>query len=806
MEHKQKPLQMFSHNLKMALRNLAKYRLQSTIGVLSVALGMVFCSLTYIWIRYEHSFDRFHRDADDIYLVMGRNSNAADNEFRPYTSYPEGDYLAGKYPQIEEWTRCEIPDDYKIMRDGKPEYTLKGVVIDDRFQNFFDVKVLEGESILNLSYSEAAITQKNADMLFGGDAIGKTLYTDQGQMIVISVIADPMEPTSIYYDFLRGYDLNRYDTRYVLSSLDFVRVRKDNADYLAGMIANDTLFTPQSFTDEDGQVVTYTMVDAHSYKLVPMTKLRQEEALSVMNLNIRYIIVLLILGLVMIVSSLTNYFTMLVTRIGIRMREISLRYANGATPIQILGLFVVEISVVLIAAIVTGAVICILSLPYFTRFSTIDEPFSFFIRGYVLYAVVIGIISVLIASVISSAVSKRQLSLYLGRSMSRGSAISGYKMSIGFQLAISLCAIFCTVVMQRQINYLIGSRDMGYVKHNIGSIYQYGLNETEVDAVREQLKQLPEIDKVVYGYDSYFQYHTSSAVTTDTTFESLIADNDISVIYIKANREYLDMIEIQPIAGELFSWENEQENAVVISETLANLLGGPEQIVGKTIFSYYQPYVVKGVIRDVCYTSPKAATIPLVYEYERENSISGVNRPNLFMFRFREGTDWSSLRNKITQVFENVHPGIYHVIRNMEDDYINNYIKSELALGKFLLIITIVCIIIAVSGVFSIVSLSCERRRREIAVRKINGAKRSDVLRLFLKDYVPVIVAAAVVAFPVGTLIMHGWQSAYIRQATIGVWTYLLVLAGMILFIGLIIFNNIRRASSQNPIDVIKSE
>ena len=142
----------------------------------------------------------------------------------------------------------------------------------------------------------------------------------------------------------------------------------------------------------------------------------------------------------------------------------------------------------------------------------------------------------------------------------------------------------------------------------------------------------------------------------------------------------------------------------------------------------------------------------------------------------------------------------------MEDEYINSYVKSELALGKFLLIITIVCIIIAVSGVFCIVSLSCERRRREIAVRKINGAKRADVLRLFIRDYLPVIVAAALVAFPIGTIIMHRWQSAYIRQASIGVWTYLLILAGMILFIGLIIFNNIRRASSQNPADVIKSE
>ena len=797
---------MFRHNLKIALRNLAKYRLQSTVGVLSVALGMVFCSLTYIWIRYEHSFDAFHRDADDIYLVMGTNSNAADHEFLPYTSYPEGEYLADKYPQIEEWARCEIPQDYRIMCDGKPEYTMKGTLIDERFQDFFDVNVLEGETNLNLAYSEAAITQKYADILFDGDALGKTLYTDQGQMTVISVIANPTEPTSIYYDFLRGYDLNRYNTRYVLTTLDFVRVNMDNVGLLADDIANDTLITNYSWTDVDGEELSYSLVDTKNYKLVPITKLRQEEALEVMNLNIRYIIVLLLLGVVMIVCSLTNYFTMLVTRIGIRKREISLRYANGATPMQILRMFIVEIWVVLIAAIVTGAIICLLSLPYFTQFSTIDKPFGFFMGGYILYALIIGVISVLIASVITSVVSKRQLSRYLGRSLSSGSTTAGYKMSIGFQLAISLCAIFCTVVMHRQVNFMIGSRDMGYVKHNIGSIYQFGLNETEVDAVRQQLKQLPEMDKVVYGFESYFQYHRSSAITIDTTFESMTADQDISVVYIEANRDYLDMIEVQPIAGELFSRENEQENAVVISETLANLLGGADRIVGKTIFNYYQPLIVRGVIKDVCYTSPKGATIPLVYEYEQENSISGVNQANLFMFRVKEGTDWNTLKDKINQVFENVHPGVYHSIKNMEDEYINSYVKSELALGKFLLIITIVCIIIAVSGVFSIVSLSCERRRREIAVRKINGAKRADVLRLFIRDYLPVIVAAALVAFPIGTIIMHRWQSAYVLQAPIGVWTYLLILAGMILFIGLIIFNNIRRASSQNPADVIKSE
>ena len=797
---------MFKHNLKIALRNLAKYRLQSVVGVLSVALGMVFCSLTFIWIRYERSFDAFHRDADDIYMVMRRSSGAADHDFIPWTSYPEGEYLAGKYPQIEEWARCETSHNYKIMCDGKPEYTLKGVVIDDRFQNFFDVKVLEGESILNLSDFDAAITRKNADLLFDGDAVGKTMLTDQGLYTIKAVIDNPTEPTSIYYDFLKGYDLNRYNTRYVLTSLDFVRVRRDNVEYLADMISNDTLSTTYSFTNEEGEPDTYTMVEANNYKLVPITKLRQEEAIEVMNMNIRYIIVLLLLGVIMIVCSLTNYFTMLVTQIGIRMREISLRYANGATPMQILRMFVLEISVVLLAAIVVGAIICLLSLPYFTRFSTIEKPFSFFMSGYVLYAVIIGIISVLIASVITSAVSKRQLSRYLGRSLDRSSTTAGYKMSIGFQMAISICAIFCTVVMQKQLNYLIGSKEMGCVKHNIGSVYQYTLSETEVDAVREQLKQLPEIEKVVYGFDSYLEYHTHSAITADTTYESMEDDQDIKVIYIKANRDYLDLIEVQPIAGELFDRENEQEDAVVISETLAELLGGVEQVVGKTIFCYYHPLVVKGVIKDVCYTSPKNATIPLVYEYEPEKSMSGVNLSNLFIFRFKEGTEWKTLQNKITDVFERVHPGVYHVIRNMEEEYRNNYVKSELALGKFLMIITIVCIIIAVSGVFSIVSLSCERRRREIAVRKINGAKRTDVLRLFLKDYLPVIVAASLVAFPAGTLIMHRWLSHYVRQTPVTIWVYLSVFVCMLVVIGLTVFGNIRRAMIENPADVIKSE
>jgi ABC-type lipoprotein release transport system permease subunit len=120
--------------------------------------------------------------------------------------------------------------------------------------------------------------------------------------------------------------------------------------------------------------------------------------------------------------------------------------------------------------------------------------------------------------------------------------------------------------------------------------------------------------------------------------------------------------------------------------------------------------------------------------------------------------------------------------------------------------ITLVCVTVAVSGLYSIVSLLCQKRRKEIAIRKINGARMNDILMIFLKEYIPIILMSAIAAFSVGTVIMHRWLTTYIRQTPMTVWVYLSVLLSMLIIIGLTVFGNIRRAMMENPADVIKSE
>ena len=114
-----KAVLMFGHYLKIAIRNIAKYKTQSIIVILSIALGMVFCSLTLMWIRYERSYDSFHRDAEDIYLLMSKKPNTAGEDFSAYSSYPEGAYLAEKYPQIKEYTRCSNGVLNRVFAEGK---------------------------------------------------------------------------------------------------------------------------------------------------------------------------------------------------------------------------------------------------------------------------------------------------------------------------------------------------------------------------------------------------------------------------------------------------------------------------------------------------------------------------------------------------------------------------------------------------------------------------------------------------------------------------------------------------------------
>ena len=120
--------------------------------------------------------------------------------------------------------------------------------------------------------------------------------------------------------------------------------------------------------------------------------------------------------------------------------------------------------------------------------------------------------------------------------------------------------------------------------------------------------------------------------------------------------------------------------------------------------------------------------------------------------------------------------------------------------------LSIVCIIISVFGIYSQVVLTCEQRRKEIAIRKVNGAKLGDILSMFAKEYMMLLIMASVIAFAVGYAIMKHWLENYTRQTDMSFWVFASIFTGVALIVAFSIGYRVWKAANVNPADVVKSE
>ena len=138
--------------------------------------------------------------------------------------------------------------------------------------------------------------------------------------------------------------------------------------------------------------------------------------------------------------------------------------------------------------------------------------------------------------------------------------------------------------------------------------------------------------------------------------------------------------------------------------------------------------------------------------------------------------------------------------------FYNEYLTSENALLRLLLFVSLVCVGISLFGVYSHVTLSCERRRKEIAIRKVNGATSADIIRSFLRQYFYLLLFSCVIALPLGTFVMLHWLEQYVERTPLYWWIYAGIVAVMYVFVVLCIGRSVWRAANENPAEVIKSE
>jgi len=390
------------------------------------------------------------------------------------------------------------------------------------------------------------------------------------------------------------------------------------------------------------------------------------------------------------------------------------------------------------------------------------------------------------------------------------------KVSVVVQLIISIGFAFCTTVILKQMHFLHQTEELGFSFKNRGSISALDMPGASGEALANYLKQIPEITEIVdiYGESLNLVPQTVPRDWIVNTWDDNPAQGDGIVLKrMSVTPEYLSFYDFRLLAGEMLT-EGDSESMALLNESAAKAFGWQDPI-GKR---FDDKYIVKGVIRNVYNFAPTIPPRPYVYtkhnpdDFRRPGNQEGVAYTVHFrtlLFKFHEDT-WKSCVEKIEQFNEERFEyssdiSLIMNVLNTEEEF-NKFLKSERALIRLLSFVSAICILICVFGFVSLVSLTCEERRKEIAIRKVNGATADDIIAIFAKEYSLLLLIGAAIAFSTGHLIMQRWLEHYAIRTNIPAWLYLSIIFVLALVIVVCVGWQVYKSSVENPAEVVKSE
>ena len=771
---------MLLHNLTMALGQLTKYKLQTLLSLVGLAVGFTSFALSSLWWRYETTYDAFHPEAENLYIQVTSTDKWA-------TVFPSTNLLAAsqameKIPQVEQATVFRQTP--LSINENIYDFVM---IADSMFLPTLQPKLVAGSyPLMQPDGTMAVVTDKLAMKLFGTiDCIGKEItltvkpsnpetYTgkmwENGTYTVAAVVKDWGKHSYFRFQCIvpfRAEEISECNGEYFWNYYTVMRMYPTaNADTVSALINR---IQPVPITES---------------RVIPLTSFRTElPGLFTGLVKIGHIRTFALLGLLVIVCAIFNYLSLYVIRIRMRSRELALRLVCGSTRKQLLMLLITEFLMLLCAACLLGMLFVSLTLPEFKEIAYIGEEDSYFFREMGLYMSAVALCTIPLLVGVTWWMQRRSLNETLHKGMVTVHRNLFRPLSQWVQLAICMGLVFFTSVIILQLHHLRTNTVAGFIHENRATIHNYNKPEL-TEEMAHYLRSHPDVEQVIMGSNEIGQINNRT-VSKDKK------GNTVSTNGKKITREEVDFWGLELLEGRWM--EDYEKNVAMLNESAVKLYNLNQPVDTVLPLFFRDHYRIVGVVRNVSSKSFIVPQEPVVYTPK-----AGKERDKHYLsFSYRPDS-WPALRDSIRSRFNDCDPYLSNI-----DESFNRLLHSEDTLLGLFYVMTAVCILIALFGVYSLITISCEQRRKEIAVRKVFGAKVGDILRLFFIEQLVVLVAAAVVAFPIAYVCVKPWLDGYIHQVEIPLWLCPAIFAGVALLVALCIGWRVWRTAKAHPADEI---
>ena len=786
---------MYLHYLFSALRHLKRNKSYSLISIFGLAVGLAAVMLILMFIRSESRYDHFHEKADRLYRVAGRTYENGqlrwDNDYI-MTAAP-GPVLKAEIPEVEEACCVNESTFRKAFRYEmqEPMEARHLRYVDHNFLQLFSFEMLHGDPLTALKEPFSLVLSSSEALKFFGDeeAMGKTLGDEKGDVYTVTgIVKDPPRQTDLYFGVLVSMQ-TRYSTEPARmfgwnggnQFMTYVLLRegakqKDVETKILGLV--------EKYKNEIGNDNQW-----HSELfLQPLKQNHVHHNYESFLLRI-YFYVFGGVALLILFIACINFVNLMMARAVDYAKEVGVRKVLGDNRHGILRLFLLESLVSCLFAFLLAFVLAYLAVPVYTQITGTLLRFSeiLSVENLLIFIALLLLVGLSAGAYPSLYLSSFQAAMVEKAGKSKKGGLFVRNSLIVFQFFVSIILIIAVLVLSRQMQYAQNFA-AGFEKENVLCLYtpQAALLKQSLQGrpyVQEMAlsSEFPGVRQERNGYG--IEGHSGSKMVVVTEIEA----------------SFLSFYRIPILQGRDFSGDKDSDrNYILVNECFAKMYGW-EDPIGKAVQRGNRTRTVIGVIPDIHMESLRERIEPLILtcyaDYQVYNRLS---------IKYQAG-NLSAMLDDIEAIWKDLHP-----VRPFRYDFLEDYIRKEYdyeqKFQKAFFWFALFAILLAVLGVYSLMTYTVSRRRKEIGIRKVMGASVGGIILLLSKDFLRLVLVANLLAIPTAWYGVSMLMRLTAYHVPVG---WLMFVAAMLIsFVvaGLAMVSQALKAAMSNPVNSISTE
>ena len=809
---------MIKSYLKTALRFLLKNKTFSLINIFGLATGTLCCLYILLYVQDQYSYDKQHKNAENIYRVTTDLVLTGDKHHAASSSPPIAPALKNDFPEVKNFTRVVKTEmmgakEHLLRYNEQSFYETGAFYVDSTFFDVFNYHFVEGHAPHSLEQPYSVILSKStADKLFGNDnAIGKLInINDQWGK----------------HDFKVTGVIDESAGKSHLEGNMFISMKSGNTGV---SIANDNEWAGNNFLYSYVKLRPDADVKAFEKKLPAFLnkyasqKLKQLGMQKVLHLqpvtaihntagydvepsktaDPSFLFILILIAVMIQVIACINFMNLSTARASKRAKEVGVRKVVGAGKYDLVKQFLGESFLLAFIGVIIALPLLWLMLPYLNNITHTNIRLSFFAdyRLWLMLTILVVVTGLVAGSYPAFYLSAFQAIKVIKGNFSNKVSAAGIRRSlVVFQFVLSIVLITGIIIIYSQLNY-IKSKDLGFDKDQKLVLNFYtGDTQSKMQALATDLKQLAGV-KYVTSADNYlsqFVMHDHGVYPAGGNPQTAIDAQNIA-----SDEYFVKTYGVKLLSGRDFL--HGDSGKVIINQTLAKRLNLNAQTApGARLYSKFGDnpvsfVTVAGVMKDFNYNSLHNDVRPfmLVYDNNPQNLTSMVVATS--------SNNYKELLSQIGAIWKKNLPSVPFEYTFLDQEVQKQY-ETEIILSQIINTFTLIAILISCLGLFGLAAFSAEQRNKEIGIRKVLGASVTGIVQLLSKDFLVLVVVSFAIATPIAWYGMSKWLQAFAYRVPLSWWMF--ALSGLIaIAIALItVSSQAIKAAVANPVKSLKAE